>query len=120
MFSFNVEQSRGDIHNMAIVLIHGEKLSVQQAIDRVGMWYHQRARDFVHAMSDLPVVADKKVQDDIQKYVWGLGNWVTANYEWSLRTERFWNGMMPFDEEIKNGHELMVELMPQQTITSTA
>jgi hypothetical protein len=117
--SFNVEQSRGDIHNMAIVLMHGENLSVQQAMNRVGEWYHQRTRDFVNAMADLPIVESKKVQVDIQKYVWGLGNWVTANYEWSFESERFWNGMA-LDDEMKSGHELMIELMPQQAITSSA
>jgi hypothetical protein len=116
--SFNVEQANGDIHNMAIVLMNGENLSVQQAMDRVGEWYHQSARDFVEAMSDLPIVESKKVQVDIQRYIWGLGNVVTANYEWSYESERFWNGMT-LDEEMKNGHALMIELLPRKAITNS-
>jgi hypothetical protein len=117
--SFNVEQANGEFHNMVIVLMNGENLSVQEAMNRVGEWYHQRARDFVNAMSDLPIVESKKVRVDIQKYIWGLGNGVTANYEWCFESERFWNGMA-LDEEMKNGHELMIELLPQKAITSSA
>jgi len=117
--SFNVEQARGDIHNMAIVLMHEHNITVQEAMDRVGQWYHQRARDFVNAMANLPVMDSKKEQVDIRKYVWGLGNWVTANYEWSFESERFWGGM-ELDEEMKSGHDVVIELMPQQAITSTA
>jgi len=113
--SFNVEQARGDIHNMAIVIMNERGVGVQEAMDIVGQWYRQRAKDFVKAMHDLPI-AEPKVQADIQKYVWGLGNWVTANYEWSFESERFWGGI-PLDEDAKTVHDqVSIELMPQRAL----
>jgi len=72
--SFNVEQARGDIHNLVIVLVNAEGIPAQEAMERVGKWYQKRAQDFIKAMADLPIVESKKLRVDIQRYVWGLGN----------------------------------------------
>lgn len=87
--SFNAEQARGDIHNAVIVVMKQFNYSVQEAMDYVCRWYHNRANDFLKAMSDLPECPDIKTRDQLKEYVYGLGNWVTANYEWSFGSKRF-------------------------------
>lgn len=119
--SFNVEQARGDIHNLAIVLMNAHSLGVQDAMNAVCKWYHQRARDFVLAMKNLPTTSemfgpenrDPQVDEDVKTYVWGLGNWVTANYEWSFESERFWGGAKLANKG-GDAHEVVVELMPKK------
>jgi len=113
VFSFNVEQARGDIHNMVIVIMGERGVGVQEAMDIVGQWYRKTSQDFIKAMHDLPT-ANSEVQADIQKYAWGIGNWVTANYEWSFESERFW-GITHLDEDAKAAHDIFVELMPQSS-----
>jgi len=104
---------------MVVILMKELNISVQGAMDVVETWYHQKARDFVGRMSNLPTVESKKVQMDIQRYVWGVGNWVTANYEWSFESERYWNGKL--DEVVKDAHDVMIELIPtQRAIASSA
>ncbi|KAF8516537.1 terpenoid synthase [Hysterangium stoloniferum] len=87
--SFNVEQARGDIHNAIIVVQNQYKCSVQEAMDYINEWYQKRANDFLNAMTDLPECHDIKVRDQLKQYVFGLGNWVTGNYEWSFGSMRF-------------------------------
>ncbi|KAJ3561920.1 hypothetical protein NP233_g9901 [Leucocoprinus birnbaumii] len=91
--SFNVEQARGDIHNLIIVIMDGdEKIDVQMAMDMVGEWYRKRGRDFVECLNQLPVLLEGEGDSEIHRlheYARGLGNWVTANYEWSFECRRF-------------------------------
>ncbi|KAF8532360.1 isoprenoid synthase domain-containing protein [Gautieria morchelliformis] len=87
--SFNAEQARGDIHNAVIVVMNQYNFSVQEGMDYVCRWYHNRANEFMRAMTDLPECPDIKTRDQLKEYVYGLGNWVTANYEWSFGSKRF-------------------------------
>ncbi|KAJ7899013.1 isoprenoid synthase domain-containing protein [Mycena leptocephala] len=65
ILSINAEQAGGDIHNAAIVVMQDpeQTLSIQDTMDFVGAWY--------------------------QIYVATIANWVTSNYEWSLRSGRY-------------------------------
>ncbi|KAF9465703.1 isoprenoid synthase domain-containing protein [Collybia nuda] len=108
--SFNVEQARGDIHNLVIVLMNGnENLGVQAAMDLVGDWYRERSREFIEGLKRLPRVDEGDYEIlSLHQYAWGLGNWVTANYEWSFQSQRF------FGE--RNGEAMkhsVVELLPK-------
>ena len=103
---------------MVVILMREHNVSVQGAMDLIEARYQQKARDFVRRMSNLPTFESKKVQMDVQRYIWGIGNWVTANYEWSFETDRYWNGAK-LDEEMKNAHDLMIELMPQQQVIAS-
>lgn len=87
--SFNVEQARGDFHNIVIMLIRNSGISIQEAMDIVGEWYKKRCNDFVQLSEELPCVSDSAVNQQLKAYVWGLGNWVTGNYEWSLSSRRY-------------------------------
>lgn len=105
-----MEQARGDIHNLIIVLIDGnERLTVQETMDKVGEWYKQRGRDFGEVLKQLPSADDGNYEIlCLHEYARGLGNWVTANYEWSFESHRFFGEQN--NEVLK--HQI-VELLPK-------
>jgi len=107
--SFNVEQARGDVHNAVIVIMHQKGLNVQEAMNDVNEWYNQRGKDFLDAMLDLPECPSIDVREKLKWYVHGLGNWVTANYEWSLGSKRFFGSL---NDSIKDTG--MITLLPRE------
>jgi len=106
--SFNVEQARGDIHNIVIVLINESGYGVQQAMDYVGQWYQGHIDRFLHIANQPPETGDKQIDGNLKKYVWGLGYWITANYEWSFRSKRFFG-----TDHVQKG--AVVQLLPRRT-----
>ncbi|KAJ7817050.1 isoprenoid synthase domain-containing protein [Mycena olivaceomarginata] len=89
ILSFNVEQARGDTHNAVIVAMHERGLSSQDAMDFMGVWYRDKVEEFCAAMRDLPSCGSVHMRDQVKMYVTGIANWVTGNYEWSLRSGRY-------------------------------
>lgn len=86
-----------------------ERLTVQAAMDMVGEWYKQRGRDFIECLKGLPSVDDSNCEIlCLHRYAWGLGNWITANYEWSFESHRFFGEQN--SEVSKHG---VVELLPK-------
>ncbi|KAJ3567612.1 hypothetical protein NP233_g6248 [Leucocoprinus birnbaumii] len=111
IFSYNVEQARGDIHNLIVVLMEGdEKLTLQMAMDIAGDWYRERSYDFLECLKRLPVVepGDQDILH-LHQYARGLGTWVTANYQWSFGCGRFFGDR---SQEVRESG--IVELLPQQ------
>ncbi|GJJ12833.1 hypothetical protein Clacol_007078 [Clathrus columnatus] len=93
--SFNVEQARGDIHNIVIVLMNERDMTVQEAMDFVGDWYEARSKQFIILLNFvLENHSDKDPgQVDLKRYIRGLAIWVTANYEWSFESQRFFGSL---------------------------
>ncbi|KAJ7930549.1 hypothetical protein B0H13DRAFT_2309501 [Mycena leptocephala] len=87
ILSINAEQAGGDIHNAAIVVMQDpeQTLSIQDTMDFVGAWY----REFCTAMRDLPPCRSVAMRNGVEIYVAAIANWVTSNYEWSLRSGRY-------------------------------
>ncbi|KAF7333961.1 Terpene cyclase [Mycena sanguinolenta] len=86
--SFNVEQARNAPHNAVIVVMHEWGLSAQDALDFVGRWYCEAAEEFLEAMQDLPPCS-VTIRTRVKAYFHAIGTWVTSNYEWGLRTRRY-------------------------------
>lgn len=109
--SFNVEQARGDIHNAVIVLMEKQKLSIQEAMDFVDEWYQRRSSKFIDIMKEMEETLDEsdRMQRDLKIYIKGLAQWVTANYEWSFETSRFFG---PHHKDIYKARA--VALMPKR------
>lgn len=59
-------------------------------------------------MMDLPDCLDQDVRGKMNEYVWGMANWVTANYEWSVGTVRYKEekkvSMSQIGYELKQAH----------------
>ncbi|KAE9395551.1 terpenoid synthase [Gymnopus androsaceus JB14] len=88
IFSYNVEQSRGDTHNMIVILMKFHGHSLQEAVDYVGDLCRQTIDEFSANRKKIPSwgpVVDKMVQ----KYVQGLQDWIVGSLHWSFQTTRY-------------------------------
>ncbi|KAJ6455159.1 isoprenoid synthase domain-containing protein [Mycena sanguinolenta] len=89
ILSFNVEQARGDTHNAVLVVMYERGLSAQDAMDFVGKWYCEAVDEFLEAMRDVPPCGSVIIRTRVKMYFAAIANWVTSNYEWSLRSGRY-------------------------------
>ncbi|EPQ55293.1 terpenoid synthase [Gloeophyllum trabeum ATCC 11539] len=89
LYSYNVEQSKGqDGNNIIRVLMEERNLSLQEACDYVGVYFQDLMDRFQSSRQKLPswgVKTDKAVSDFLD----GLENWVATNLEWSFLTQRY-------------------------------
>jgi 5-epi-alpha-selinene synthase len=86
--SLEKEQRQGDVHNLALILSHEQKLSLQAAVDRVGALHDAEVYAFIALAQQLPSFTPT-VDADLQRYVSGLRSWMRANLDWSLDTVRY-------------------------------
>lgn len=110
-----MEQAKGHVHNMVDTLMYTQGFGAQDSINAIARWYRENSKEFLAAMSDLPISDDPKVNEELRKYIDGLGQWVTANHEWSFQTERYWGGK--FEEAVTSiADEIVIKLMPKDVI----
>ncbi|KAF6745443.1 isoprenoid synthase domain-containing protein [Ephemerocybe angulata] len=88
IFSYNVEQSKGDTHNMIPVVMHQEGLDLQSAVEFVGDMCKQSIDRFVEEQRYLPSWGPK-IDRDLAIYIDGLANWIVGSLHWSFDTERY-------------------------------
>jgi hypothetical protein len=110
LYSFNVEQAKGDDHNIVTLMIIHEKISVQEAIDHVATIHDRLAAEFLAVFNSLPSFGSQAVDNTVHRYVDGLGNWIRANECWSFETWRYFK-----DDGLRVQKERTVELLPRDT-----
>ncbi|TFK63351.1 terpenoid synthase [Pluteus cervinus] len=88
IFSYNVEQSRGDTHNMIVILMKYHGHDLQGAVDYVGNLCAQTIDTFVENRKNLPSWGPE-IDDMVQKYVQGLADWIVGSLHWSFQTRRY-------------------------------
>ncbi|KIL61028.1 hypothetical protein M378DRAFT_167361 [Amanita muscaria Koide BX008] len=88
IFSYNVEQSKHDTHNMISVVMHEHGLDLQSAVDFVGDMCKQSIDRFIKERAEVPSW-DPVVDRDITIYVQGLADWIVGSLHWSFETERY-------------------------------
>ncbi|KAK7441388.1 hypothetical protein VKT23_016636 [Stygiomarasmius scandens] len=90
LYSYNVEQARGDdAHNIVAVIMREKGCTVQEAMDQVGKLYAHIKSAFIENYKSLPTFGDTDVDRLVKEYCWGMGNWVTTNIKWSFSGERY-------------------------------
>ncbi|KAI0320055.1 isoprenoid synthase domain-containing protein [Amylostereum chailletii] len=94
IFSYNIEQSRGDTHNMICILMTHERLSLQAAMNRVGMLCKQTIDAFVANLSRLPSW-NPQLDVNVRDYVQGLQDWIVGSLHWSFQTYRYFGPLGP-------------------------
>ncbi|KAG5727529.1 Germacradienol/germacrene D synthase [Termitomyces sp. T112] len=108
IFSYNVEQSKGDTHNMIPVVMNEEGLDLQSAIDFVGNMCRQSIDRFVEDRANLPSWGPE-IDKDVAVYVNGLADWIVGSLHWSFESERYFG---------KTGREVkanrVVNLLPRR------
>ncbi|CAF1074214.1 unnamed protein product [Adineta steineri] len=88
IYSFNVEQAKGD-YNLISVLMHADpSLTIQQAIDRAGQMIIDRYADFQRVRSEL-VSWGTKIDNQVEKFVNGMAEMIIGNAVWSFETPRY-------------------------------
>jgi len=88
IFSYNVEQSKGDTHNMIPVVMHQEGVDLQTAVDFVGNMCKQSIDRFNEDRARLPSWGPE-IDRDVAIYVDGLANWIVGSLHWSFESERY-------------------------------
>jgi 5-epi-alpha-selinene synthase len=88
IFSLDKERRQGDVHNLALILAHEQKLTLQVALDRVGALHDAEVRAFISLAAQLPAF-EPAVDADLQRYVLGMRFWMRANFDWSIITTRY-------------------------------
>jgi hypothetical protein len=84
--SYNKEQCCGEEeHNLVSIAMHEKGMTVQQAMDFVGAQFSKTAALFL----ELEDHWKNEWSDGLRIYVKGMGNWVTATYEWSFLSLRY-------------------------------
>jgi len=109
IFSYNVEQSRGDTHNMIVILMAHQKMSLQDAVDYVGDLCKETIDGFIEAKGRLPSWGPD-IDAAVSIYVEGLQNWIVGSLHWSFMTERYFGRE---GAEVKRSR--MVNLLPKRS-----
>ncbi|KAL0067060.1 hypothetical protein AAF712_005844 [Marasmius tenuissimus] len=88
IFSYNVEQARGDTHNMIVILMVHYGHTLQSAMDFVGEKCRNCIDNFNATRENLPSWGPE-VDDMVQRYVKGLQDWIVGSLHWSFQTTRY-------------------------------
>lgn len=88
IFSYNVEQSRGDTHNMITVVMRERGLDLPGAINFVGELCRDSIDRFEHDRDTLPSWGPE-IDRDVQTYIQGLQDWIVGSLHWSFDTTRY-------------------------------
>ncbi|KAL4267704.1 Alpha-muurolene synthase [Pleurotus pulmonarius] len=88
IFSYNVEQSRGDTHNMIVILMTYHGHTLQSAVDYVGNLCSKTIDTFIENRTKVPSWG-AEIDAMAQAYVQGLQDWITGSLHWSFMTHRY-------------------------------
>ncbi|KAG2031237.1 isoprenoid synthase domain-containing protein [Suillus americanus] len=110
IFSYNVEQSRHDTHNMIAVLMREQGLNVQGAVDYVGRLCRSSIQRFKDNRDILPSWGEE-LDMQVAIYIEGLQNWIVGSLHWSFDSTRYFG---------KNGHTIkrdrIIKLLPKRPL----
>ncbi|ESK91961.1 terpenoid synthase [Moniliophthora roreri MCA 2997] len=108
IFSYNVEQSKGDTHNMIPVVMNEFGYDLQTAVDFVGNLCKQSIDRFIADRAQLPSWGPE-IDRQVALYVDGLADWIVGSLHWSFESERYFG---------KTGREVkktrVINLLPRR------
>ncbi|KAF8514896.1 isoprenoid synthase domain-containing protein, partial [Hysterangium stoloniferum] len=82
IFSYNVEQSRGDTYNIVVMVMKSFKLDLQGAVDHIGNMCRETLELFQATKASLPSW-NVEIDKDVALYIKGLEDWVSGSLHWS-------------------------------------
>lgn len=90
LFSLSKELAHGDEHNLVIVLMNERGIPLEEAISEAAKVHNREVRQFIELKYKLPSFGDKKIDDDIRRYLDALEVMVRGFFDWSIYdTERY-------------------------------
>ncbi|EIN08495.1 terpenoid synthase [Punctularia strigosozonata HHB-11173 SS5] len=108
LFSYNVEQARGDTHNIVIVVMREQNLDLQSAIDVVGEMCKSTIDRFLENQALLPSWGPE-IDAQLVPYVACMADWIGGSLNWSYESDRYMGGK---SEEVKRTR--IVQLLPKK------
>lgn len=112
VYSYNVEQAGGQkrvAHNIVDVVLRERQKGVQDAMDVVGAIYRELFISLVDDYNNIPTFDSPEQNEVLREYTLGLLDWVQANVEFSLASQRYF-GAKAGSKEIRTNR--WVELLP--------
>ncbi|KAK7041639.1 hypothetical protein VNI00_009244 [Paramarasmius palmivorus] len=107
LYSYNVEQSRGDDrHNLVTIVMKEQQIGLHAALKWIGDLHDSLAEEFLTAYAKLQTAG---FSDELASYADDLGNWVRANDKWSFESERYFG-----KEGVEVEKTRIIELLPKQ------
>ncbi|KAF9037779.1 isoprenoid synthase domain-containing protein [Rhodocollybia butyracea] len=108
VFSYNIEQSKGDTHNMIPVIMHANpSVTLMEAVNYVQDLTNAAMDRFNQLKAELPSYGTDSVDSDVKKYIEGMESWMVGIIFWSFETERY------FGESTQKVKETrVVDLLP--------
>ncbi|KAF8135132.1 isoprenoid synthase domain-containing protein [Boletus edulis] len=110
IFSYNVEQSRHDTHNMIVVLMREQGLDLQGAVDYVGALCKGTIQRFEDNRAILPSWGGE-LDKQVAIYVQGLQNWIVGSLHWSFDSERYFG-----KEGLQVKEDRIIKLLPKRPL----
>ncbi|KAH8117137.1 terpenoid synthase [Phellopilus nigrolimitatus] len=89
IFSYNVEQARGDTHNMVIILEANYGMELQAAMDYVGEMCRLTIENFIENKKRVPSFGCTQIDRDVAGYIQGLQDWIVGSLHWSFMSHRY-------------------------------
>lgn len=110
IFSYNVEQARGDdTHNLIPIFMEHHNMNLQQAVDKVGELCKNTIDAFISNLERIPDFGDEQVNREVKLYVQGLQDWIVGSLHWSFETERYFG-----KDGLKVKETRIVNLLPKK------
>ncbi|KAJ6520767.1 isoprenoid synthase domain-containing protein [Mycena vulgaris] len=102
LFSYGVERSKDDTHNMVVIIMYYNGLDLPNAAEFVANMCREAIDRFTSLRTNIPCWNGPIVKHDVEKYVQGLANWMSGIIYWSFKTERY------FGKAVKTVRSTMV------------
>ncbi len=87
IFTCEREMREGEVHNVVLVLMHREGLSLGEAVARAVALHDERVRSLVAMSSSLPSFGER--DGDARRYAAMLCDWVRGHLDWARETGRY-------------------------------
>ncbi|KAF8528719.1 isoprenoid synthase domain-containing protein, partial [Gautieria morchelliformis] len=88
IFSYNVEQSRGDMHNLVAIIMNNDNLDLQGAMDRAGDMCRAALDKYIETKAKFPSYG-AEIDSQVAAFLRGLESWISGSLEWSFVTPRY-------------------------------
>jgi hypothetical protein len=87
ILSYAREQAQGDVHNLVLVMQHEQRLSLQQAVERVTERHDIEMKGFLTAEAALPQFSPT-IDAALDQYVELLRSMIRGSFDWAYATAR--------------------------------
>ncbi|KAG6331967.1 hypothetical protein ID866_7121 [Astraeus odoratus] len=109
IYSYNIEQARGETSNLVSIIMHGQGLDLQGAMDQAGAYFEAALQRFQENRIQLPTWGGE-IDKNVELYVQGLQNMIVSGLHWSFISERYFG-----KEGMQVKKERVVTLLPKKT-----